>query len=253
VLGAVTAAVIVALAVGTGLGFGWIGTQGTANVIRSWMSLATDLGQLSGQIGILAGLGDHTDTVLTITRGLGGIVAALLCLRLLLLVLRGRLDPVTGVGVGLGAVVLLGPVVHPWYLLWAAIPLAATRGMPRHRRAALAASALLAVMLPPTGADFAFRSFQLPLSIMAGIVILVVALLLVRHELRRAAPAVAAAPDAVLGGTEPAAVGDDLGGAPLDDPDGAPLSTASAPPEPPAGIRPEITGPPSRTGPTSPT
>ena len=149
------------------------------------MSLATDLGQLSGQIGILAGLGDHTDTVLTITRGLGGLVAALLCLRLLLLVLRGRLDPVTGLGVGLGAVVLLGPVVHPWYLLWAAIPLAATRGMPRHRRAALAASALLAVMLPPTGADFAFRSFQLPLAILAGIVILLVALLVVRRELRR--------------------------------------------------------------------
>ena len=39
--------------------------------------------------------------------------------------LRGRIDPVTGLGVGLGAVVLLGPVVHPWYLLWAAIPLAA--------------------------------------------------------------------------------------------------------------------------------
>jgi alpha-1,6-mannosyltransferase len=253
VLGAVTAAVIVALAVGTGLGFGWIGTQGTANVIRSWMSLATDLGQLSGQIGILAGLGDHTDTVLTITRGLGGIVAALLCLRLLLLVLRGRLDPVTGVGVGLGAVVLLGPVVHPWYLLWAAIPLAATRGMPRHRRAALAASALLAVMLPPTGADFAFRSFQLPLSIMAGIVILVVALLLVRRELRGAAPAITAAPDAVLGSTKPAEVGDDLGGAPLDDPDGGPAPPAAAPPELPTGTRPEVAGPPSRTGPTSPT
>jgi alpha-1,6-mannosyltransferase len=253
VLGAVTAVVIVALAVGTGLGFGWIGTQGTANVIRSWMSLATDLGQLSGQIGILAGLGDHTDTVLTITRGLGGIVAALLCLRLLLLVLRGRLDPVTGVGVGLGVVVLLGPVVHPWYLLWAAIPLAATRGMPRHRRAALAASALLAVMLPPTGADFAFRSFQLPLSIMAGIVILVVALLLVRRELRGAAPAITAAPDAVLGSTNPAEVGDDLGGAPLDDPDGGPAPPAAAPPELPTGTRPEVAGPPSRTGPTSPT
>ena len=172
VLSAIAAAVFVVLGVGSGLGFGWTGTLGTANVIRSWMSLATDLGQLSGQIGILAGLGDHTDTVLTITRGLGGLVAALLCLRLLLLVLRGRLDPVTGLGVGLGAVVLLGPVVHPWYLLWAAIPLAATRGMPRHRRAALAASALLAVMLPPTGSDFAFRSFQLPLAILAGIVIL---------------------------------------------------------------------------------
>jgi alpha-1,6-mannosyltransferase len=187
VLGAVAAAVVVALGLGSGLGFGWIGTQGTANVIRSWMSLSTDLGQLSGQVGILAGLGDHTDTVLTITRGAGGIAAAAVCVRLLLGVLHGRLDPVTGLGVGLGAVVLLGPVVHPWYLLWAAIPLAATRGMPRHRRAALAASALLAVMLPPTGSDFAFRSFQLPLAILAGIVILVVALLAVRRELRRAA------------------------------------------------------------------
>jgi alpha-1,6-mannosyltransferase len=187
VLSGVAAGVLVALGLGSGLGFGWTGTLGTANVIRSWMSLSTDLGQLSGQVGILAGLGDHTDTVLTITRGAGGLAAAAICLRLLLAVLRGRVDPVTGLGVGLGAVVLLGPVVHPWYLLWAAIPLAATRGMPQHRRIALAASALLAVMLPPTGADFAFRSFQLPLAILAGLAILVVALLVVRRELRRGA------------------------------------------------------------------
>ena len=199
VLSAVAAAVFVALGLGSGLGFGWTRTLGTANVIRSWMSLSTDLGQLSGQVGILAGLGDHTDTVLTITRGAGGVAAAAICVRLLLAVLRGRVDPVTGLGVGLGAVVLLGPVVHPWYLLWAAIPLAATRGMPRHRRVALAASALLAVMLPPTGADFAFRSFQLPLAILAGIVILVVALLAVRRELLRAAgTAGAVLPDATL-------------------------------------------------------
>jgi alpha-1,6-mannosyltransferase len=198
-LAAVAVGVFVALGVGTGLGFGWTRTLGTANVIRSWMSLSTDLGQLSGQVGILAGLGDHTDTVLTITRGTGGVVAAAICLRLLLAVLRGRVDPVTGLGVGLGAVVLLGPVVHPWYLLWAAIPLAATRGMPRHRRVALAASALLAVMLPPTGSDFAFRSFQLPLAILAGVVILVVALAMVRRELLRAAAAPAAAlPDPAL-------------------------------------------------------
>lgn len=195
VLGAVAAAVFVGLGVGTGLGFGWTRTLGTANVIRSWMSLSTDLGQLSGQVGILAGLGDHTDTVLTITRGAGGLLAAAICLRLLLAVLHGRVDPVTGLGVGLGAVVLLGPVVHPWYLLWAAIPLAATRGMPRHRRIALAASALLAVMLPPTGADFAFRSFQLPLAILAGLVVLVVALLVVRRRLRRDVVARAATAD----------------------------------------------------------
>jgi alpha-1,6-mannosyltransferase len=199
VLAAVAVAVFVALGVGSGLGFGWMRTQSTANVIRSWMSLSTDLGQLSGQVGVLVGLGDHTDTVLTVTRVLGGVAAAAVCVRLLLAVLRGRIDPVTGLGVGLGAVVLLGPVVHPWYLLWAAIPLAATRGLPRHRRAVLAASALLAVMLPPTGSDFAFRSFQLPLAILAGIVILLVALIAVRRELLRASdPTRTALPGAPL-------------------------------------------------------
>jgi alpha-1,6-mannosyltransferase len=182
-LGAVAVALFAGLGYATGLGFGWTQTLGTANVIRSWMSLSTDLGQLSGHLGVLAGLGDHTDAVLTLTRGLGGIAAALVCAALLLAVLRGRIDPVTGLGAGLGAVVLLGPVVHPWYLLWAAIPLAATRGLPRYRRAALAASAVLAVMVPPTGADFDFRSYQLPMAMLAGIGILLVALLLVRRQL----------------------------------------------------------------------
>ena len=37
----------------------------------------------------------------------------------LLSVLRGRLHPVGGLGVALGATVLLFPVVQPWYLLCA--------------------------------------------------------------------------------------------------------------------------------------
>ncbi len=71
---------------------------------------------------------------------------------------------------------LLGPVVHPWYLLWAVIPLAATRAVPRYRRAVLAISALLAVVVPPTGADFNFRAFQLPLAIVAGVILLILLL-----------------------------------------------------------------------------
>ena len=185
VLSVVAGATLTVLSLGTGLGFGWTQTLGTANVIRSWMSLSTDLGQLAGQSGILAGLGDHTDAVLTVSRGLGGVVAAAICLRLLISVLRGRLDPVTGLGVGLGAVVLLGPVVHPWYLLWAAIPLAAVRGLPQHRRFALGASAVLAVMVPPTGADFDFRAYQLPMAILAGVAILAVALAGVHRQLAR--------------------------------------------------------------------
>jgi alpha-1,6-mannosyltransferase len=167
----------------TGLGLGWATTLGTPGLIRSWLSVSTDLGLLGGQIGILGGLGDHTDSVLALTRGIGLAASAVVVGFLLLAVLRGRVDAITGMGTALGAVVLLGPIVHPWYLLWAAIPLAATKGLPRYRRLALAASGVLALVVPPTGADFQFRAFQLPLAIIAAIVILVLVLLVLRRQL----------------------------------------------------------------------
>jgi alpha-1,6-mannosyltransferase len=182
-LGGVTVASYALLDVATGLGLGWATTLDTPSIIRSWMSVSTDLGLISGQIGIVGGLGDHTDSVLLLTRGIGLLASAVVVGMLLLAVLRGRLDAVTGMGAGLGAVVLLGPIVHPWYLLWAAIPLAATRGLPRYRRFALAASAVLALVVPPTGADFSFRAYQLPMAILAGIVILVLVLVVLRRQL----------------------------------------------------------------------
>ncbi len=39
----------------SGLGFGWIFTLGTANVVRSWMSPPTLLALGTGQVGILLG------------------------------------------------------------------------------------------------------------------------------------------------------------------------------------------------------
>jgi alpha-1,6-mannosyltransferase len=98
-------------------------------------------------------------------------------------VLRGRLDAVTGMGAGMGAVVLLSPIVHPWYLLWAVIPLAATRAMPVLRRAILAISAFMALVVPPTGADFNFRVYQLPMAILAGLVMMTLMLLVTRQVL----------------------------------------------------------------------
>ena len=103
------------------------------------------------------------------------------------MVYRGRLEPITGMAAGLGAVVLLGPVVHPWYVLWGLIPLAATRALPRYRRALLAASAVLAVVVPPTGADFNFRAFQLPLALVATLVMLAVLVLLAAQRIQGAA------------------------------------------------------------------
>ncbi|HEY2204966.1 MAG TPA: polyprenol phosphomannose-dependent alpha 1,6 mannosyltransferase MptB [Pseudonocardia sp.] len=184
-LAAVFASVMLGVAYATGLGFGWVNTLDIPTMILSWVSVSTDLGVIGGQLGILAGLGDHTTQVLTLTRSLGGLTSAAICLWLLLGTLRGRIDPVTGLGCGLGAVVLLGPTVHPWYLLWGAIPLAASTARIRYRRLAVAGSAIVALLVPPTGADFQFRAYQLPMAIVAGLVILFVPLYLVRHRIPR--------------------------------------------------------------------
>jgi alpha-1,6-mannosyltransferase len=182
VLAALTVLVYLPIVVGTGVGLGWLNTLDTPTLIRSWMSLSTDLGLLGGLLGIVGGLGDHTDSVLAVARGIGLVGAAVAIGWLLLTTLRGRLDPISGMAAGMAAVVVFGPIVHPWYLLWAVIPLAATKGLPIYRRFILAASAVLALVVPPTGADFNFRVFQLPLAIAAALVMLFI-LLAVQRKL----------------------------------------------------------------------
>jgi alpha-1,6-mannosyltransferase len=173
-------ATTVAIGLGTGLGFGWTGALSTPNAVRSWMSGSTELGLLGGWVGSLLGLGDHTTSVLALSRSIGLATAGVICLLLLWRCWRGRVEPLTGIGVALGAVVLLGPVVHPWYLLWAAIPLAASASRPAFRITAVAASTALAVLVSPTGADFLFRAWVVPTAIIAAAITLVVPLLVVR-------------------------------------------------------------------------
>jgi alpha-1,6-mannosyltransferase len=193
-MAAVAVTVTLAVGIGTGLGFGWMGALGTPNVVRIWLSPVTDLGQLGGNIGILLGLGDHTDAVMELTRAVGLAAGGAVCLWLMWRCWRGQVDALTGLGVGLGAVVILGPVVHPWYLLWAAIPLAASTTSattPGYRRAAVALSVALAVLVPPTGQDFYLRWFVLLQAVLAAAVILAVTMTQVRGKLpaRSAEPA----------------------------------------------------------------
>jgi alpha-1,6-mannosyltransferase len=179
-IGGIVVATTVAIGLGTGLGFGWTGALGTPNVVRSWMSVVTELGLLAGWLGTLLGLGDHTSSVLALVRLTGLAGAGGVCLLLLWRCWRGRLDPLAGIGIGLGAVVLLGPVVHPWYLLWAVIPLAAAATHPVFRIGAAVACTVLAVVVAPTGADFMFRAWVLPSAIAAAAITMVVPLLVVR-------------------------------------------------------------------------
>lgn len=157
----------------SGLGFGWIFTLGTANVVRSWMSPPTLLALGTGQVGILLGLGDHTTAVLSLTRGIGVLIIMVVVCWLLLAVFRGRLHPIGGLGVALGLTVLLFPVVQPWYLLWAIIPLAAWATRTGFRVAAIMVTLIVGILGPTANGD-RFALFQIIDATLASIIIVMV-------------------------------------------------------------------------------
>ena len=174
--GALTAISIAVTAVvgwASGLGFGWIFTLGTANVVRSWMSPPTLVALGTGQVGILLGLGDHTTAVLNLTRAIGVMIIAILVTWLLVAVLRGRLHPVGGLGVALGATVLLFPVVQPWYLLWAIVPLATWATRPGFRGAAITLTLMVGILGPTANGD-RFALYQILDATLASVLIMVI-------------------------------------------------------------------------------
>jgi alpha-1,6-mannosyltransferase len=175
-------AVMAAVGWASRLGFGWIYTLGTANVVRSWMSPPTLIALGTGQVGILLGLGDHTTAVLSLTRGIGVLIIAVMVGWLLMAVLRGRLHPVGGLGVALGGTVLLFPVVQPWYLLWAIIPLAAWATRPGFRIAVIVVTIVVGVFGPTANGD-RFALFQIVDATVASTIIVLLLIAATSHRL----------------------------------------------------------------------
>ena len=117
--GLVTLAVMGALSLVSGLGWGWIANLGTPGTVRSWMAPATGFGLLISGTAHLVGIGVGLGGVLTLTRAIGLLGAAAIavyCLRH-----RDRIGTLGALGGTMMAFVLLGPVVQPWYLTWGII------------------------------------------------------------------------------------------------------------------------------------
>lgn len=216
-------AVMAVIGLASGLGFGWLFTLGTANVVRSWMSPPTLLALATGQVGILLGLGDHTTAVLSLTRAMGVMIIAVVVSWLLLAVLRGRLHPVGGLGVALGATVLLFPVVQPWYLLWAIIPLAAWVTRPGFRIAAIVVTLIVGIFGPTANGD-RFALFQILDATLASALIVLALIWLTRNRL----------PWRYVPGTDEAYSGQDLTKVPDRSPDQAPRQPPASTPAPDA-------------------
>ena len=181
-MAALSLAVMAIVGWASGLGFGWIYTLGTANVVRSWMSPPTLLALGTGQVGILLGLGDHTTAVLGLTRAIGVLIIMVVVAWLLVAVFRGRLHPIGGLGVALGVTVLLFPVVQPWYLLWAIIPLAAWATRTGFREAAILVTLIVGIFGPTANGD-RFALFQIVDATLASAVIVLALIALTYRRL----------------------------------------------------------------------
>jgi hypothetical protein len=117
--GLITVAVMGALSLVSGLGWGWIANLGTPGTVRSWMAPATAVGLLISGTAHVFGMGMSLAGVLTLTRAIGLVGAAIIalyCLRH-----RERMGLLSALGITMLAFVLLGPVVQPWYLTWGII------------------------------------------------------------------------------------------------------------------------------------
>ncbi|UKD54605.1 polyprenol phosphomannose-dependent alpha 1,6 mannosyltransferase MptB [Amycolatopsis sp. FU40] len=175
----VFAAVSAAVSLASGIGFSWVSALTTSGEVNSWMAPTNWFGFLVGGIGSL--FGAHlTQTMI----GVGKIIGYVLTAAGIVVVLQrqwtGRIDAVRSLGLMLSAVVVFGPVVQPWYLLWAVIPLAASLPAGRVRSVVITLVAVFSVVLPPVGGNFSGRVGLLVLAYVIGLAVVVAAFFALR-------------------------------------------------------------------------
>lgn len=140
-------ALSITIAAVTGLGLGWIGTLGDSAQLHSWLAPTNQLGFLIGGLGTLAGVHITTQAI-AVTVHIGAMLGAIASAVLLWRIFRCRHNPLAGLGILFALMLVTGPVVQPWYLLWMILPLAASL---RSNRPLVIVSAVSALLLPPLG------------------------------------------------------------------------------------------------------
>lgn len=185
---AVFLATMAVITVASGWGLGWIETFDVPNRIKTWLAPMTAFGMTGGGLGMALGLGNHTDSMLVITKLIGYAVTAAVCARLLWLSFKGRVEPLAALGITLGTLAVFGPVLHPWYLLWMVVPLALSTNDTRFRITAASICAVVALLVPPTGAAFNQRAYQIPFAVIASLIAFALLLWLMRGRVPRLLP-----------------------------------------------------------------
>jgi hypothetical protein len=119
---ALGAAVMAVLSAVSGIGWGWVSGLSNPDTVRSWLDPATGFALVVSRVVQAIGLGSHLHLVITLARGSGLLAAGLVALYLL--ANSERIGPLSAMGWTFLALVLLSPVVQPWYLAWGFVFLA---------------------------------------------------------------------------------------------------------------------------------
>jgi alpha-1,6-mannosyltransferase len=109
-----------------GLGFGWLGALGVPSAVRSVLSPVTVVGMGLEHVLTWLQVPNALDTTVTVVQRIGQVLGILLCARVAWRL--GPVAPLRGLAWVVTIIVLTGPVVHPWYLIWAGLFLAVTEG-----------------------------------------------------------------------------------------------------------------------------
>ncbi len=122
----VSAGVMLAFTLVSGFGLGWISKLETPGTVTSWLAPTTGVGLGITHLAHLVHLGVSQGGILSVTRVIGELGAAVAGVWLLLN--SDRLGTLRALGYSLLLFVLLGPVVQPWYLTWGLLTLAVVAG-----------------------------------------------------------------------------------------------------------------------------
>lgn len=158
----------------SGLGVGWLRGLTTPGTLISWVSVSSGLGLLANLIGRLFGAGDHRETVVAGFRTAGQVVAGVVSAGLW--AFAQRIGVLRALALALLAVVLLGPIVQPWYLVWP-FAVAAALTLPTGITAVIAGvSVAMSMLITPQGATLYDRPATLIATTVAAVIATVVVL-----------------------------------------------------------------------------
>ncbi|HEX8870522.1 MAG TPA: polyprenol phosphomannose-dependent alpha 1,6 mannosyltransferase MptB [Lentzea sp.] len=166
-LGMVAAAAVVSVVTSLAgrSGFGWVQALGTPSKVNSWMAPTNWPGYLAGAV-----FGQESGQAMISSARIAGLVLILCGIAVVLRrQLRGGVSQVTALGMMMSLIVVLGPVIQPWYLLWAVLPLAACLPVGKWRTRVAVLVGVFALLVPPLAGNFAGRVPELITAYVLGI------------------------------------------------------------------------------------